>query len=228
MKLQYYKPIASITVDCVIFGFNEDKLKILAIKRSSKPESGKWALPGGFMEKGESLEQAADRVLEMLTGVEGIYMEQIQAFSNVKRHPEGRVVTIGFFALINPENFELKPSKHASEAEWFELDDMPTLAFDHEDIFDAGLSMLRREIKLRPIGFELLPTKFTLTDLQKLYEAIIEGDLDRRNFRRKIKAMGFLKELKEKRKGAHVGATLYKFDARKYKKLVKDGFSFSI
>jgi 8-oxo-dGTP diphosphatase len=228
MQLQYLEPIASITVDCVIFGFDGKKLEVLLIKRASEPEAGKWALPGGFMEKSEDFDQAASRVLEKLTGVGDIFMEQFFAFGNVKRHPISRVVTVAYYALIDSTHHKLKPSWHASETKWFEINKIPKLAFDHTEIYQKALKTLRKEVTLKPIGFELLPSKFTLTDLQNLYEVILEEKLDRRNFRRKILSMGILTELNEVRTGAHVGATLYKFDKKIYNKLKSEGFSFNL
>ncbi len=228
MNLQYSEPVVSVTVDCVIFGFKDNKLHLLTIKRSSDPEAGKWALPGGFLEVDETVEDAADRILQIMTGVKGVYLEQVKVFSELNRHPKGRVITIGFFALVNPKNFQLAPSTYASEAEWIEVDKKPKLAFDHEEIFGAALNKLKREIKLRPIGFELLPSKFTLTDLQNLYEVIVKMKLDRRNFRRKIHSMNFLTKLDEKKRGAHKEADLYKFDKKKYKALQQEGFTFNI
>ena len=228
MKLQFVPPIASITVDCVIFGFDGKKIEILLIKRGSEPEAGKWALPGGFMEKNETIDDAATRVLNLLTGVSGIYMEQFYTFGKLDRHPLARVITVSYYALVDSTNYKLKPSWHASETEWFDIHEMPKLAFDHKEIFEVALKTLKKEVTIRPIGFELLPAKFTLTDLQNLYEVILGETLDRRNFRRKIKAMNILKELKEIRPGAHIGATLFKFDKKQYNALKSGGFDFRI
>jgi 8-oxo-dGTP diphosphatase len=228
MNVQFKPPVASITVDCVIFGFNEKKLQVLLIKRSSVPEKGKWALPGGFMELNETSDQAANRVLEQLTGVTNIYMDQVRLYSGVKRHPMARVVTIGYYALINPALYNLKPNIHASDARWFDLDEVPEFPFDHAEIFRDALAFLKRDIRLKPIGFKLLPKKFTLSELQELYEAILDESLDRRNFRKKIKNLDILKELDEVRKGRHKDAFLYKFDKAAYEKFLKRGFELLI
>jgi 8-oxo-dGTP diphosphatase len=228
MKIQFVPPVASITVDCVIFGFDGKKMEILLIKRGSEPEAGKWALPGGFMEKEETMDEAAKRVLNLLTGVNGIYMEQCYTFGKLDRHPLARVITVSYYALVDSTNYKLKPSWHASETKWFEISEMPKLAFDHKEIFDVALKTLKKEVTIRPIGFELLPTKFTLTDLQNLYEVILGEELDRRNFRRKIKAMDILTELNEIRPGAHIGATLFKFNKKKYNELKSGGFDFRL
>ena len=227
MKIQFLEPIASITVDCVIFGFDGQKLEVLLIKRGSDPEAGKWALPGGFMEKNETLDDAATRVLDKMTGVSNVYMEQFSTFGKLDRHPMARVITVGYYAMIDSTHSRLNPSWHASETKWFEIKEVPKMPFDHTQIFEKALITLKKELTLRPIGFELLPTKFTLTDLQNLYEIVLDEKLDRRNFRRKIKSMGILTELDEVRPGAHIGATLYKFDKKQYKLLKSNGFSFN-
>jgi 8-oxo-dGTP diphosphatase len=228
MKLQYVSPVASITVDCVIFGFDGKKIEILLIKRGSEPEMGKWALPGGFIEKEETLDDAATRVLSLLTGMSTIYMEQFHTFGSLNRHPLGRVITVAYYALVDSTNYKLQPSWHASETEWFDIAEIPKLGFDHKEIVTTALKTLKKEISIRPIGFELLPSKFTLTDLQNLYEVILGQSLDRRNFRRKLKAMDILIELDEMRPGAHIGATLYKFNKKRYTSLVSEGFDFRL
>jgi 8-oxo-dGTP diphosphatase len=228
MNLQYQPPIASITVDCVLFGFNEGKLKVLLIKRASDPEQGKWALPGGFMEPEETLEMSARRVLEMLTGVAEVYMQQLKVFSDINRHPSARVITVAYYALVNPDNYPLKPSWHASEAYWCELDRLPALGFDHKEILETAEQTLRKDIQVKPLGFELLPKKFTLHELQNLYEAILNHKLDRRNFRRKLKSLAILNELNEVKKGAHKDAYLYSFDKKAYDKLVKEGYALLV
>lgn len=228
MKEQFSAPIASITVDCVIFGFRNDALEVLLVKRSSEPESGTWALPGGFMEKDETVEIAAERVLQLMTGVSDIFMRQTGVFSAIDRHPIDRVITVGFMALINPDKFSLQSREHASEAKWFTAADVSNLPFDHADIVKQSLQQLRSEIRYQPVGFELLPERFTLRELQLLYEAIAGETLDRRNFRRKIKAMDMLVELKEKRTGAHKSADLFRFDQKKYDQLVAKGFAFQL
>ena len=228
MKLQYQPPIASITVDCVLFGFIEGQVHVLLIKRGSEPEIGKWALPGGFLEQKESITEAASRVLELLTGITGVYMEQFHTFGETERHPLARVVTVGYYALIDAAHHNLKPSWHAEETAWFDISKMPKLAFDHKAIFQLALKTLQKELNISPIIFELLPTKFTLSDLQNVFEIILGRTMDRRNFRRRLKTMDILIELDEVRPGAHVGATLFKFDKKKYKTLQAEGFDFSL
>jgi len=225
MQIQYAPPIASITTDCVILGFHEKNLKVLLIKRSFDPEKDKWSLPGGFMEKEESLESCAQRILQKLTGVSDVYLEQFHIFSRTDRHPLDRVITVGFYALVNPEKYPLHPSWFASEAYWCETDRIPVLAFDHQEIHEAALNKLKINIRIKPVGFELLPEKFTLKEIQDLYEAILSKKLDRRNFRKKIKTLGILIELNEFKKGAHKDAMLYKFDSVAYERLATDGIA---
>ncbi|MCX6181796.1 MAG: NUDIX domain-containing protein, partial [Bacteroidetes bacterium] len=224
MIIQFNPPLASITVDCVLFGFIEGELNVLLIKRGSEPELGKWALPGGFMEKDEDVDLAAARVLELLTGVKDVFMQQFHVFGKPNRHPLARVVTVGYYALIDANHQKLKPSWHASETAWVNISKMPKLAFDHMEIFESALKTLQKELNISPIVFELLPTKFTLRELQNLFEIILGKTLDRRNFRRRLKIMDILVELDEVRPGAHVGATLFKFDKKKYKALEAEGF----
>jgi 8-oxo-dGTP diphosphatase len=228
MIIQFNPPVASLTVDCVLFGFIDNKLSVLLIKRGSEPEIKKWALPGGFIEKNEDVDIAAQRVLELLTGVTGVFLEQFHTFGKPSRHPLARVVTVGYYALIDAGHHKLKPSWHASETEWFDVSEIPKLAFDHKEIFDRALKTLQKELNISPIIFELLPSKFTLSDLQNLFEAILGKTMDRRNFRRRLNTMGILIELDEVRAGAHVGATLFKFDKKKYKALETEGFDFSL
>ncbi len=228
MKVQYNSPVASITVDCILFGFKEGELSVLLIKRGSDPEIGKWALPGGFMEKNEDIDEAAERVLELLTGVTGVFMKQFRTYGKPKRHPLARVVTVGYYALIDTGHHKLKPSWHASETTWFDVLNLPKLAFDHNEIFGDALKALQKELNITPLIFELLPSKFTLSDLQNLFESILGKTMDRRNFRRRLKIMDILIELDEIRPGAHAGAALFKFNKKRYKELEEEGFDFSL
>ena len=218
-----------LSIDCVIFGFEDQQLKILLYKRAFDPEIDKWALPGGFIMWNEDLDQAATRILQEITGVENIYMEQINAFGAVDRYPLQRVITIGFYALINPGHHEIIPGISAREARWFNVNDLPGLAFDHHEIFKKGIEKLRLKVRYAPIGFELLPEKFTLTMIQKLYEAVLGIEFDVRNFRKKLLKMELLTKLDEKQNGvAHRAANLYQFDKEMYHRLTKAGFSFDL
>lgn len=221
--------IEPLSIDCVIFGFDEAKLKVLLIKRAIEPELGTWALPGGFIRFNENIDDASARILQERTGVSNLYMEQLGAFGDIERFPDRRVITIVYYALVKPGKFYLNPGPDASDASWFDLDDPPSLPFDHKEITYAALARLRRQIKYKPIGFNLLPDKFPLLNLQELYEAIYNVKFNKPNFRRKIMKMNFLMALDEKQQGVpHRSARLYKFDKERYDDLIESGFIFEI
>ena len=220
------------SIDCVIFGFDEGELKILLIERNEEPFKDWWALPGYLVKQDESIDYAAERILYELTGLKGIYMDQFYTFGDVQRHPQGRVITIAYYAMIRLSgNKELKPipvTNYAKKAVWIPLNDLPKLGFDHDKIFSKCFEKIRNRISYQPIAFELLPEKFTLTQLQHLYEVILNKSLDKRNFRKKMMNYGILKELDEKQKGvSYRAAKLYKFDKRKYARLFQKELSFS-
>lgn len=220
---------SAFTVDNVIFGFDDADLKVLLIKRGEEPFTGKWALPGHFVYQDEDLLAAANRVLEETTGLKDVYLEQVKTFGEVGRHPVGRVITVSYYALIKIEHYNVNASSFARKAEWHSISKLKDLAFDHAKIIDACFQLLKRRIRRRPIGFELLPPKFTLTELQHLYEAILETDLDKRNFRKKILSMNLLVDLDEMQEGvAHRPARLYKFDQQKYQKFLAEGYIFDL
>jgi 8-oxo-dGTP diphosphatase len=209
----------------VIFGFEAGELKILLIERNEEPFKDWLALPGYIVGQDESIDDAAERILYELTGLRDLHMEQFHTFGEVDRHPQGRVITVAYYALIRINGQkELRPVSHyAKKAFWHPVNDLPKLAFDHSDIFKTGFNKLRRRLSYQPIAFELLPEKFTLTQLQLLYEAILNKKLDKRNFRKKMLSYGFLKELDEKQKGvSYRAAKLYKFDRRKYAKIFQN------
>jgi len=225
----YKYPRPALTVDCVIFGYDSQKLDILLIKRGIEPFKGQWALPGGFVRMEESAEEAAIRELQEETGLLNVYMEQLYTFSQPDRDPRGRTVSVAFFALINKNDF-LKPQggDDASEAEWFNSKILPNLAFDHKEIINTALTRLKGKIKYQPVGFELLPEYFTLVQLQELYEIILETPVDKRNFRRKILNSDLLIESEKVSDGSKGRrATLYKFDKSKYKELSQRGVEFN-
>ena len=225
----YEYPRPALTVDCVVFGLHEDELEVLLIRRGLEPFAGRWALPGGFVHMDETLEEAARRELEEETGLSKVFLEQLYSFSAIDRDPRERVVTVAYYALVKLSDHKVRAATDAADAAWFALSDMPELAFDHVHIFETALERLRGKVRYQPIGFELLPKKFTLTQLQRMYETILERSLDKRNFRKKILGMDLLVELDEVQKDvAHRAARLYKFDDRRYRKLVKQGFSFEI
>ncbi len=220
---------STFSIDCVVFGFDGGELKILLIERNEEPFKDWWALPGNIVGEQESLDQSAARILNELTGLSNIYMEQCYTFGDVSRHPQGRVVSIAYYALLRLGGDKaVKPiSTYAKKANWIDVKDLPKLAFDHKEIFETGLEKIKRRIKHQPIAFELLPEKFTLTQLQNVYEVILSKKLDKRNFRKKMLSFGVLKDLEEKQQGVSFrAATLYKFDKKKYAKLFGKEISF--
>ena len=218
-----------VTVDCVVFGLDEQELKVLLIERDLEPFKGQWALPGGFVRPGESLEQTAFRELQEETGLKDIFLEQLYTFGDVERDPQGRVVTVAYYALVNLGEHTIQAATDVRNAAWFSIDDLPKLPFDHQQIFDVALKRLKAKVRYEPIGFELLPEKFTLTQLQRLYEKVLDMPIDKRNFRKKILSMELLKELNEVEVDvAHRAARLYKFDETKYRQLKEKGFNFEL
>jgi 8-oxo-dGTP diphosphatase len=225
----YEYPRPALTVDCVVFGMDEEDLKVLLIKRGLEPFVGKWALPGGFVRMEEALDAAARRELEEEAGIRPSHLEQLYTFGEPGRDPRGRVVTVAYFALVKLSDHRVHASTDAREAAWFSVWDTPKLAFDHADVLGTALQRLKGKVRYQPIGFELLPPKFTLTQLQRLYEIILERELDKRNFRKKILSMDLLEELDEVEQDvSHRAARLYRFDHKKYKQLEKAGFNFEL
>ncbi len=228
-KYSYKYPRPALTTDCIIFGFDEVELKILLIERGIEPFKGQWAFPGGFVNMDETLETAVARELFEETGLKNVFIEQLFTFSDVDRDPRGRTVSVAYFALVNLKDHTAIAGDDAAKAKWFSVKDIPSLAFDHEKIFRMAMYRLKGKIRYQPIGFELLPEKFTFTDLQHLYELVLEIKLDKRNFRKKILKMDLLIELDEKQENvAHKAATFYKFNKTKYEELVIKGFNFEI
>jgi 8-oxo-dGTP diphosphatase len=229
MKYTYSHARPSITVDCVVFGLDDDDLKVLLIERRVEPFQGQWALPGGFMRPEESLDDAARRELVEETGAKDVFLEQLYTFGSPGRDPRGRVVTVAYYALVKMAGQVIQAATDARHAAWFSLDDLPTLAFDHDQILQMAHQRLVGKVRYQPIGFELLPEKFTLTQLQRLYEIVLDRGLDKRNFRKKILSMDILRETREIQQDvAHRAARLYRFDHARYQKLTRDGFHFEI
>ena len=225
----YKNIIKNLSVDCSVFGFENGSLELLLIKRKRNPFKGSWALPGGFVQHSETLDQAAVRILEETSNVKNIYLEQVHTFSSIDRFPTRRVITVAYFALIDPEKHFLKPGVDTTDVKWIKINDNIELPFDHNDIFAKSLVQLRESIRYKPIGFELLPKKFSLTQLQNLYECILDRKLDKRNFRKKILGLNMLIPLNDFQKGvSHRAARLFKFDSGLYNKLKQKGFDFSI
>jgi 8-oxo-dGTP diphosphatase len=207
-----------VALDCIVFGFDGEDLKLLLIKRNFDPEKGKWSLMGGFLEADEDLEVATNRILYDLTGLKDIYFEEVQTFGKVKRDPVERTLSICFFALINIHKYDQDEVKNHN-AFWIKLQDIPNLIFDHTQMVDLALERLRYKAALHPIGFELLPEKFTIPQLQKLYESIYNSPLDRRNFSRKILSTKLLLDTGEKNQNsATKRAIMYSLDKEKYLK----------
>ncbi|MFL9844874.1 NUDIX hydrolase [Flavobacterium rhizosphaerae] len=216
-----------LAVDCIIFGFDKENLKILLVKRDIEPEKGKWSLMGGFLNAGENLDDAATRVLHRLTGLSNVYMEQLRAYSAPDRDPVARTVSVSYYALINiSEHTEINED---FSAKWFDIKKFPDLIFDHNTMVANAMSRLRYRASTKPIGFELLPEKFTMKQLQTLYEVILGETLDKRNFINKINALDILLKTDEKdMKSSRKGSFLYMFDEEKYKVKVSDGFTFKL
>jgi ADP-ribose pyrophosphatase YjhB (NUDIX family) len=205
-----------VAVDCIIFGFDGKDLKLLLIQRGFEPEKNKWSLMGGFLRVDETLDDAANRILKKLTGLENIYMEQLQTFSAVNRDPVERTVSVCYFALIDIQRYE-KQISHEYHAEWFLINDAPPLIFDHDEMVELAQKQLRYKAAIQPILFELLPKRFTIPQLQNLYEGVYQTLFDKRNFIRKLMSTGLLIKLEAKDKtGSRKGAFLYKLDKRKY------------
>lgn len=225
----YAFPRPALTVDCVVFGVDDDDLKVLLIQRDLEPFQGRWALPGGFVHMEESVDEAARRELREETGLERVFLEQLYTFGDVDRDPRERIVTVAYVALVKLSDHKVKAATDARDAAWFSVADVGSLAFDHARILDVALERVRGKLRYQPIGFELLPPKFTLTQLQRLYEIVLERELDKRNFRKKILSMDILVELDEVEQDvAHRAARLYRFDKTKYRQLEKHGFTFEL
>lgn len=229
MSHTYEYPRPSVTVDCVVFGLDEQDLQVLLIQRGVPPFEGQWALPGGFVHMDETLGEAAQRELREETGLERVFLEQLFTYGEVERDPRGRVISVAYFALVKLTDHRVMAATDAADVSWFSVWDTPSLAFDHKEILTAAVERLKGKVRYQPLGFELLPKKFTLTQLQRVYETILERELDKRNFRKKILAMDLLIETDEVEKDvAHRAARLYRFDKRKYLRLAKEGFHFEI
>jgi 8-oxo-dGTP diphosphatase len=229
MPFTYLHPRAALTVDCVVFGFDGGDLKVLLIQRALEPFKGRWALPGGFVRVDETLDDAARRELEEETGLKNVFLEQLYSFGEVDRDPRERVVSVAYYALVKLSDHRARAATDAANARWFPLSKIPKLAFDHASILGAARHRLTGKVRYQPIGFELLPPKFTLSQLQGLYESVLETKLDKRNFRKKVLGFGLLLPLNETQMtGRHRPAQLFRFDAAKYEKLKQRGFNFEL
>ena len=219
-----------VAVDCIIFGYDivEKELKLLLFKRMFEPAKGRWSLAGGFVEPHESLDNSAYRILRNLTGLESVYMKQSFAYGEIERDPGDRVISVAYFALITIRDINQEYAEK-NGVSWHSLSHLPELIFDHSQMVKQALIDLQNQVRIKPVGFELLPEKFTLVQLQDLYEAILRKNIDKRNFRKKIMSMGILEKLNEKEKEtSKKGAFYYKFNEDNYKRLKQNGSYFSL
>lgn len=218
-EVEHINKIA-LSVDCVIFGFDENKLKVSLIRSDLKKYSGRWSLLGDLVFPNEDLDAAAYRILKQRTGLNDVYLEQVHTFGQVSRHPAGRVVTVAYCSLINVQHYKLNILDN--ELHWHDVKSVTDLAFDHQQIFDTCFKQLQKRVQEHPLGFNLLPKKFSLRELQNLYEAILDIKMDRRNFRKKFFSMDFLIDLKEMEQNVpHRPGKLYRFNFDKYEKKKK-------
>ncbi len=216
----YYSvnPRLYVSVDCIIFGFNGSELSLLLLKRNFEPSRGEWSLMGGFVQEKESVDDAAKRVLAELTGLDDVYMEQVGTFGNVNRDPGDRVISVAYSALININEYD-RESVHQHNAFWVSINELPQLIFDHREMVEAARKLLQQKASTKPIGFNLLPPLFTLSQLQSLYEIIYGTELDKRNFRKRIAEMDYIEKTdKIDKTGSKRGAALYKFNEKAYRK----------
>jgi hypothetical protein len=229
-KKKYYTQFAKIyiAVDCIIFGFLDNQLKILLLTRDFEPGMGKSSLIGGFVREEESLDNAAARILYDLTGLENVFLEQLYSHGEIDRDPGERVISVSYYALLKMQDLDHDHvEKHG--ARWCNVGECSELVFDHNEMVEKALTRLRHRAKNQPIGFELLPKKFTIPQLQMLYEAIYQKKIDNRNFRKKLLGMDVLEKLETKDKStSKKGAYLYRFDKKRYNKLLQDGFLFDL
>ncbi len=230
MPFEYEHPRPALTVDAVVFGWENENIQVLLIKRKVPPFEGAWAFPGGFVHPDEALKEAARRELQEETGLKDMYLEQLFTFGGPGRDPRGHTVTVAYYALVNLARYrELRPDTDAADARWFPMDALPELAFDHGGILSTAWERLQGKVRYQPVGFELLPPEFSIAQLRKLYETILGTSFDRRNFRKKFLQMELLIELDKQEEGKpHRGAKLYRFDRKRYQQLEQEGFQFRI
>jgi ADP-ribose pyrophosphatase YjhB (NUDIX family) len=229
MGYTYNSPRPVVSVDNLIFTWDKKDLKILLIQRSKEPFEGEWVLPGGTVKIDESLSDAALRILKDTTGVANAYIEQCHTFGEVARDPRDRVISVAFYACVQFEKLEIIPGSEPTGIDWFSIHDLPALAFDHLDIINKAIEILKDKFKTNPISFELLPEEFTLSQLQKMVESLIQKPLDKRNFRKKLFRLGLLEELDQSKVKRQVNrlATLYRFDKSRYKSIARKGEKIS-
>jgi len=219
-----------VSVDAVVFGYDpNDGVSVLLIKRKYEPFKQVWALPGGLVLNDESLESAVKRELKEEAGIDIQYLEQLYSFGKPDRDPRNRVISVAYYALVRPKDFQLSAQTDAEDVAWYRIDKLPKLAFDHKQILEHAIKRLRGKLAYEPVGFELLDKKFPFSDLEKLYQSLLEQEIDRRNFKKKIMAYGFLEELEESiQRGAGRPARLYQFNKKKYFELKESGYNFDL
>lgn len=221
--------IENLSIDCVVFGFDEGSLKVLLIKRNTEPAKGKMSLPGGFVPMNDNLVDIPHRRLKELTGLDNVFLREVGSFGRIDRFPLHRVVTVGYYALIKISDYTLRTGEDAQEVKWVAIEDVPLLAFDHSEILEAALLKLRKHVRYEPVGYNLLPEKFAISELQALYEVILNKKLDNRNFRKKLFHLGIITPLNEKQKNvSHRAAQLFSFNKEVYDQLIKDGISLEL
>lgn len=217
MKYTYDYPHPAVTVDACLFTIQDDRLKILLIKRGSDPFKGDWALPGGFIHMDENLETAVKRELEEETGATGFYLEQLETFGQVERDPRERVISVAYFALAPADHITLKADTDASDAAWYAMDELPDLAFDHAGIVSRALARIRAKLEYSTVAFEFLPPKFAISDVRQVYESVQGRPIDKRNFRKWLMSRDLIRALGEQRQGSHRPAELYELnDAKRH------------
>ncbi|WP_276501785.1 NUDIX hydrolase [Terrimonas pollutisoli] len=230
--MQNKSSIIKVAVDAIVFGYSKnDGVSVLLVQRKYEPFKNEWAIPGGFVQTEESLEEAVRRELSEETGIEVNYLEQLYSFGAPHRDPRQRIIAIAYFGLVKTSQYqELKASTDAENAKWFSIKKLPALAFDHKQILAVAIERLRSKVRYQPIGFELLDKKFPFSDLEKLYMALLDRDINRRNFSKKILSFGFLEETGELSKSEGKGrpSKMYQFNQKRYKELLKEGFHFEI
>lgn len=229
MPYTYDHPRPALSSDCVVFGLNDTHLDVLLVERKKPPFAGRWALPGGFIDEGETLEHAARRELDEETGLKVRHLAQLGAFDDPRRDPRGRVISIAFMAVVPRAAQKPQPGSDARRVGWFRASSPPRLAFDHRRILSTALEQVHERARKEPLAFDLLPKKFTLTQLQRVIEALTDRQLDKRNFRKKVLALGVLDDLGELEQGvSHRAARLYRFNHQRYREMLRNGESFEL
>lgn len=229
MELLEKFPRPSVTVDNVIFGYQNNHISVLLINRREEPFANTWTLPGGFLHINETFEEASKRILSTKTGISNVFLEQLYSFDSVERDPRGRVLSIAYFALVNPTKYAIMAGTAANDVQWFNWKELPPLGFDHQHIMNIAINRLKTKVLWQPIGFELLDARFSMPELHALYETILEKTFERRNFYKRIMELEILKKVDIRRDGGRKRpADLFEFDIEKYQELIDKGLSFKI